>query len=242
MFRAAGKRRLQHDMVRWSVIDETLSEGGARLMLYSQARLLMPIVLDAMPKRLFTAADIRSWKERGETKIDLAPDDIVTPEAEDVAKALHIALVRLRHDPLADQVRAVVREMARRAQDNRPPEARGAVVKLIEGSRVELEPFPFDVKRPDMHIQAADVVTARDSSPLGAGFMRFENGSFPWTLNYDEIEYVIAGELEIRVGDASFIGRPGDVLFIPRGTSILFCTRTFAHFLYVTYPADWTRR
>ncbi|RIK17630.1 MAG: hypothetical protein DCC52_16720 [Chloroflexi bacterium] len=70
--------------------------------------------------------------------------------------------------------------------------------------------------------------------------MRFENGSFPWTLNYDEVEYVIDGELEIRVGDESFIGRAGDVIFIPRGTNILFCTRTFAYFLYVTFPANWT--
>jgi ethanolamine utilization protein EutQ len=84
------------------------------------------------------------------------------------------------------------------------------------------------------------VVTDRDGSPMGAGFMRFENGSFPWTLNYDEVEYVIDGELEIRAGDESFIGHAGDVIFIPRGTSILFCTRTFAHFLYVTFPANWT--
>lgn len=191
-------------------------------------------------KRLFTAADIRARHECGETKIDLAPDDIVTAEAQDAADALKVALVRTARDPLVEQVRAVVREMQNRAQDPRPPQARGAKVKLVRNDRVELEQFPFDVKRPDMHIRATDVVTDRDGSPIGAGFMRFENGSFPWTLNYDEVEYVIGGELEIRVGDESFIGRAGDVIFVPRGTSILFCTRTFAHFLYVTFPANWT--
>lgn len=193
-----------------------------------------------MPKRLFTAADIRIWSECGETKIDLAPDDIVTAEAADVAKALNVALVRGTTDPLADEVRAVVRAMHNRTPDKRPPEVRGTRVQVIHPSRVELEPFPFDVKRPDMNIRAADVITDRDGSPMGIGFMRFENGSFPWTLNYDEVDYVIEGELEIRVGDASFIGQAGDVIFIPRGTGILFCTRTFAHFMYVTYPANWT--
>lgn len=193
-----------------------------------------------MPKRLFTAADIRTWHECGETKIELAPDDIVTPEARDVASALRVALVRTTHDPLAEQVRAVVQELQNRAEDRRPPQARGAQVKLIRKQHMELKPFPFEVKRPDMQIRSTDVVTDRDGSPIGAGFMRFENGSFPWTLNYDEVEYVIDGELEIRVGDESFIGRPGDVIFIPRGTSILFCTRTFAHFLYITFPANWT--
>lgn len=192
-----------------------------------------------MAKRLFTAADIRVWKERGETKIDLAPDDIVTPEAEDVAGALRVALVRAPVDPLEGQVRAVVREMHSRTQDKRPPDARGTRVQVIRPARVDLAPFPFDVKRPDMNIRAADVITERDGSPMGVGFMRFENGSFPWTLNYDEVDYVIKGELEIRVGDESFVGRAGDALFIPHGTSILFCTQTFAYFMYVTYPANW---
>lgn len=191
-------------------------------------------------RRLFTAADVRNLKESGATKIDLGPADLVTPEAEDVAKALKVALVRTRTDPLAEQVRAVVQEMQARAADPRPPSARGAQVRVIRGGGVELEPFPFDVKQPEMHIRTKDVVTDRDGSPMGAGFMRFENGSFPWTLNYDEIEYVIAGELEIRVGEASYFGQPGDVLFIPRGAQILFCTRTFAYFLYITYPANWT--
>jgi ethanolamine utilization protein EutQ len=193
-----------------------------------------------LAKRLFTAGDIRIWKERGETKIDLAPDDIVTPEAVDVAKVLNVALVRASTDPLADQVRAVVREMQSRTQDKRAPEVRGTRVQVIHPPRVELKPFPFDAKRPDMNIRAADVITDRDGSPMGVGFMRFENGSFPWTLNYDEVDYVIEGELEIRVGDQSFIGHAGDVIFIPRGTSILFCTSTFTRFMYVTYPANWT--
>src|SRR5690349_21846890 len=193
-----------------------------------------------MPKRLFTAADIRTWKECGETKIDLGPDDIVTAEAEDVASALHVALVRTTTDPLAEQVRSVVREMQNRTTDKRAPDVRGARVQLIHPDRVELGPFPFDVKRPDMNIRATDVITDRDGSPMGVGFMRFENGSFPWTLNYDEVEYVLEGELEIRVGETSTIGHAGDVIFIPHGTSILFCTRTFARFMYVTYPANWT--
>lgn len=184
-----------------------------------------------MSGRLFTAAAMRACHARGETKLDLAPDDIVTPEAEDVARALKIVLTRTPRAPLAPESSA---------RDQRPPQARGAQVKLIRQAQVALAPFPFDVKRPDMQIRAMDVVTDRDGSPLGAGFMRFENGSFPWTLNYDEVEYVIDGELEIRVGDESFIGRAGDVIFIPRGTRILFCTRTFAYFLYVTFPANWT--
>jgi ethanolamine utilization protein EutQ len=193
-----------------------------------------------MRKRLYSAADIRTWKECGETRIELAPDDIVTPEAEDVAKDLGVALVRMGSDPLEAQVRAVVKAMSNGAHDKRPPAARGAKVKLIGGSQIQLEPFGLYVKRPDMNICTTDVITDRDGSSMGAGLMSFEQGSFPWTLNYDEIDFVIEGELEIRVGDESYVGRAGDVIFIPRGTSILFCTATRCRFLYVTYPANWT--
>ncbi len=175
-----------------------------------------------MAKRVFTAVDIRAGKERGETKIELVCDDIVTSEAEDVARKLGITLLRLENDPPAVKV------------------TRGARVQLVRGNQVALEPFAFDVKRPDMNIRATDVITDRNGSPMGAGLMSFQQGSFPWTLTYDEIDYVIEGELEIRVGDESYFGRPGDILFIPRGTSILFCTPTRCRFLYVTFPANWT--
>ena len=34
-------------------------------------------------------------------------------------------------------------------------------------------------------------------------------GSFPWHLDYDEIEYVIEGELHITLGSQRVVGRPG---------------------------------
>ncbi len=193
-----------------------------------------------MARKVFTAADIRAWKECGEAKIELSPGDIVTPEAEDVAHELSIALVHLENDPLADEVRSVIKALHSGDLDKRPPSARGAKVQLVRGNQVALEPFAFDVKRPDMNIRATDVITDHDGSPMGAGVMSFQQGSFPWTLNYDEIDYVIEGELEIRVGDESYLGRAGDIIFIPRGTSILFCTPTYCRFMYVTYTANWT--
>ncbi len=33
---------------------------------------------------------------------------------------------------------------------------------------------------------------------MAAGFMQWENAFFPWTLNYDEIDMVLEGELHVR--------------------------------------------
>ncbi len=182
-----------------------------------------------MAGRLFCAADIRACKERGETRIELEPDDIVTAEAADTAASLGVRLARKEQD------------FAEPAPGAAPGAGRaGSRVKLVRGSKVPLEPFAFDVKRPDMNIRTTDVITDRDGSPMGAGLMTFEQGAFPWTLNYDEIDFVIEGELVIRVGEESYSGHAGDILYIPKGTSIQFCTPTRCRFLYVTFPANWS--
>jgi ethanolamine utilization protein EutQ len=58
-------------------------------------------------------------------------------------------------------------------------------------------------------------------------------------LDYDEVEYVLEGELHLTCGDQVVVARPGDVVAVPRGSSITFGTPSWARFLYVTYPADW---
>lgn len=74
---------------------------------------------------------------------------------------------------------------------------------------------------------------------MAAGFLTLTRGEFPWTLDYDEIQYVVEGELHVTVPEGRVVGRPGDVLYVPRGTSITFGTPAWAKFLYVTFPADW---
>ena len=102
-----------------------------------------------------------------------------------------------------------------------------------------MEPFPYDGPEPGQDVRVSDVVTAADGSPMAAGFLTLTRGCFPWTLTYDEIEYVIEGELHIGLPSGPVVGRPGDVIFVPRGTEITFGTPSWARFLYVTYPADW---
>ncbi len=90
-----------------------------------------------------------------------------------------------------------------------------------------------------MDVRSRDVVTAEHGMPMAAGVMSLREGSFPWTLDYDEVQYVLEGELHITRGHERVIGRPGDVIAVPKGSSITFGTPSWARFLYVTYPADW---
>ena len=88
----------------------------------------LPTIL--MPRQLFTAEDIRRLaRERMETLV-LAPDDIVTHEAQDVAFALGVKMIRetesasgLRKDTLSS------------IQQNLPP------LKVVKMANVQMEQF-----------------------------------------------------------------------------------------------------
>ncbi len=140
-------------------------------------------------------------------------------------------------DDLEARVRAAVVKVLGLEAEAAQPTPR---VVHVDGRRTKLEPFPFDIQRPEMDVRLKDVITARHGSPMGAGFMTLHKGQFPWTLDYDEIEYVIEGELHIITDQGTVVGLPGDVIFIPKGSNIQFATPSWAKFLYVTYPADWS--
>ncbi|CAA0117117.1 Ethanolamine utilization protein EutQ [BD1-7 clade bacterium] len=109
-------------------------------------------------------------------------------------------------------------------------------VVLVRGNSVSMG--RLDAVK-EHNIGLTDVITAKDNSNIGAGYMSWENGFFPWTLTYDEVDVVLEGELHIKSGDQTFVGKPGDVMFIPKGSSIEFGTPTSVRFVYVTYPVDW---
>lgn len=88
-------------------------------------------------------------------------------------------------------------------------------------------------------VRVRDVTTLQEAPRMAAGVMEVERTQFPWTLSYDEYDLVLSGTLEIRVGERTYTGRPGDLFYIPKGSSISFCSPDKARYVYVTYPADW---
>ena len=92
---------------------------------------------------------------------------------------------------------------------------------------------------PSHRVYTHDLFTLSESPRLGCGVMEMERTTFPWTLQYDEIDYVISGRLTILWEDHAVTAGPGEVILIPKGSSIRFSAEDKARFLYLTYPADW---
>jgi ethanolamine utilization protein EutQ len=181
-------------------------------------------------RRVVTADDVLRCARSGAAELVVAPADRVTPLARDVA---HERGVRIVLDD-AEPARRLGPGPAAPDRAGRP-----RLVHVPRAATADLQPFPFPGPPAAMDVRARDVVTGADGLPMTAGVLSLREGSFPWTLHYDEVQLVLEGELHITCGQERVVGRPGDVIAVPRGSSITFGTPSWARFLYVTYPADW---
>lgn len=88
-------------------------------------------------------------------------------------------------------------------------------------------------------VYTKDLFTLEESKRLGCGVMEMKETTFDWTLNYDEIDYVIEGHLDIVIDGRLVSADAGELILIPKGSKIKFSVPNYARFIYVTYPADW---
>lgn len=93
--------------------------------------------------------------------------------------------------------------------------------------------------KPGDIVYTKDLFSLEESPRLGCGIMEMKETTFDWTLNYDEIDYVIEGTLTIVINGKSVTANAGELVLIPKGSSIKFSVQSYARFIYVTYPADW---
>ncbi len=112
----------------------------------------------------------------------------------------------------------------------------------IKTATVKCEDFPFDIGDANAGTKLLDVVTLEESPNMGVGIMEMDHAEFPWTLNYDEVEYIIDGEIHLKSAEGTVVAKAGDITYIPNGTSIHFCAPDHVRFLYVSYPADWANQ
>ena len=113
-------------------------------------------------------------------------------------------------------------------------------IMSVKAKNIKAE--PFDTGKEGDKVGLTDLFSLNESPRIGAGVMELDKTTFEWTLNYDEIDYIIEGTLEILIYGRKVVGKAGDVILIPKGSKIQFSTPDFTRFLYVVYPANWAEQ
>ena len=101
------------------------------------------------------------------------------------------------------------------------------------------EDHRMNTGNPGDKVYTRDLFTLEQSPRLGVGIMEMTDTTFPWTLNYDEMDYVVSGRLDVLIGGEKISAGPGEIIYIPKGSAIRFSVTGHARFLYFVYPADW---
>ncbi len=140
-------------------------------------------------------------------------------------------------DALIDQLVCKAVQENKHASAPKASNQKPSAVKLVKGNMAKLE--IFEGAGIEKQVGIADMIGAADGCNMAAGYMAWENAFFPWTLNYDEINIVLEGELHICHNNEVKIAKAGDLIFIPKGSSIQFGTPTKVRFVYVSWPANW---
>lgn len=138
---------------------------------------------------------------------------------------------------LESLIRKVIEEKIG-TSDNRQEDISGVtsiklpVIKVSEADRM-------DTGNPKDIVYTKDLFSLEQSPRLGCGIMEMRDTTFDWTLNYDEIDYVIEGTLDIIINGRTISASAGELILIPKGSKIQFSVKGYSRFIYVTYPADW---
>lgn len=215
-------------------------------------------------KKLISVKDIRDTAEKGLKTIYADSNTIITPSARDAAAESGIKIsfdcpvkekpecgdVPAACQPSAangenidmDLICRIVREILN--QQNVSAESRfvkerdPSGLQLIKADTVVCD--PFDTGNPKEKIGMKDIVTIEESPHMGAGFMTIDHCDFNWTLNYEEFDYIVEGNLDITINGRTYRGKPGDVFYIPKGSKITWSApNQLVKIFYTTYPANW---
>lgn len=82
------------------------------------------------------------------------------------------------------------------------------------------------------------LVNTSFSTRLGAGIGVFQDCSMEWTVTYDEVLFILAGQFRLKTKEGTFHAGPGDTLWIPEGTWLVYEADAPVTFFYAVAPID----
>ncbi len=142
-----------------------------------------------------------------------------------------------------EEIRQMVRELLIQTLADQTKQVDPSGILAVKVPQLAVsEEDRLDTGNPAHRVYCKDLVSLQESPRLGCGLMVMQNTTFDWTLEYDEVDYIIEGELTVKIEGRTISAKAGELILIPKGRSIQFSVSGDARFLYVTYPADWQQQ
>ena len=212
-------------------------------------------------KTLICAKDVETAQSQGKKVIYIDSNTIITPSAQDMAKAYEIEFSQkivseARSSGIAkacdgtldsEMIYNLLKTMMEQGllsgiidslKSTKPytEETAGNGAKVVRGDSVKFD--VFDTGNPDAKVFYQELIS-KEESAMSAGFLNIDHSTFDWALTYEEIDYVIEGTLTVTIDGKTLTAYPGDVVYVPSESKVTWGSPNHAKVFYVTYPANW---
>ena len=95
---------------------------------------------------------------------------------------------------------------------------------------------------PPGRVDVAPTVDSSISRSLAAGLCIFEDCAMVYTMTYDDVLYILEGELVFRTDDYEVRCGPGDTMWVPDTIFGTFEAHGRCKVFYAVHPVDWDEK
>ncbi|EHQ92054.1 cupin domain-containing protein [Desulfosporosinus youngiae] len=212
-------------------------------------------------KKLVSATEVKAAAEKGQKRICIDCNTIITMAAKDLARELGVEFTTDSSAEGSHMAKPSGLPKKENQENELDPEIILQVVKAVLGSRrlasvpnpSPESPFravygaktglkivrgrtvkfePFDTGDPGTDVAYREVI-GKDDSKMSAGFLTIEKSSFERELCCEEIDIILEGSLSITIDGETFHAHQGDVLFVPKGSKVTWSSSDYVKFFYV---------
>lgn len=200
-------------------------------------------------KKLICVKDVEDLNIQGKNIFYIDRDTIITPSAMDAAEALGIEFLEEEQECKEeisisdlkkldnDQIYQVLKILMERGLFDtmlKPYncESHSNGLKVVRGNSVQMD--VFDTGNPETNVSYQELIH-KNESHMNAGVLVIDHSRFGWKLDYEEIDYIIEGTLQITIDDKVYTATAGDVLYVPSGSEVVWESPDRAKMFYITY-------
>jgi ethanolamine utilization protein EutQ len=203
------------------------AEAGNKII---EAPLGESIVTDGARDRAFSLGiEIKETSEQGDSSAAFIPAVGSSQTEEVVSQVASLIKDRLPLNLDPEKLENLVRQVTSAQLAKSPPASKhnsdqavtqqGGVC-FIKGNMIPSElsgSIPVDEK-----VMVMDAFKCSEDSTLAGGYMEWSKASFNRTMDQNEINIVLDGELNLSVDGQTSVVKQGDMVYLPRGTEVLY--------------------
>lgn len=203
-------------------------------------------------KTLISLKEVENALAQGDTTLFIDENTIITPSARDAAAAGGLCFEEKSSDVCAttqaqgdnDLIYRALQILMEKGMMGPLLQAfgkdipyvsegdRAGMLKLVRGESAQW--LPLETNTAGAKAFYNTLIDRADGAAMTAGFMKIDQGAFPWVTECQEIYYVVEGSLTVEKDGQRFKAYSGDCLFFKKGTHIALSVQEPVKVFYVT--------